>query len=108
VHIGDNVIIHAVMMLTNDRNPKANPDWGLNETAVKRQSSIARSTTNGRSTTNLPEVTIGARAPLDGAGAVDLKDVVECAMVASVRVRTVVEVRAMDQRAAAVEGTAKR
>jgi hypothetical protein len=87
------------------RNPRANTDWGLNETVVKRQCSIARSTTNRRSTTN-PEVTIGARAPLDGAGAVDLKP--ECAIVASVRARTVVEVRAMDQRAAAVEGTAKR
>lgn len=68
VTIEDNVFIGPHVCFTNDKHPKAQGDWELKNTVVKKGASI------GANATILPGITIGENAMI-GAGSVVTKDV---------------------------------
>lgn len=75
VTIEDNVLIGPNVTFTNDKHPRAQGEWKLDQTLVKRGASI------GANSVILPGVTIGEEASV-GAGSVVTKDVPSRAVVA--------------------------
>ncbi len=84
VTIEDDVFIAPNVTFTNDKHPRAQGDWKLQETRVKSRASI------GAGSTIAPGVTIGENA-LIGAGSVVTKDVPENAIAVGVPARVVGE-----------------